>query len=281
MPKRILNYLLKRGITAEVIQNNSISYNELGIVIPVYDNECRFLFNKYRHDPEIMDNGPKYRYDKGATVALYGSHKIRDEVIICEGEFDSLVLESNGFSAVTSTGGADSFQQEWGKLFVGKDVYVCFDNDDAGVRGKLKVFSYIPWAKNLPLPKEVGPHGDITDYFVKLKKTAEDFKVLMKVASVVNIPLPAPKKETPIKKQTRGDRTLVAIAKDVPLDHFLNFKNDFAPCPFHTDKTPSLHRYGHEKKKWKCFSCGKGGDVVDLVMGMNNISFKEAIKTLT
>lgn len=34
-------------------------------------------------------------------------------------------------------------------------------------------------------------------------------------------------------------------------------------CPFHADSTPSLHIYddGH----WKCFGCGKSGDVLDFV----------------
>jgi DNA primase len=34
-------------------------------------------------------------------------------------------------------------------------------------------------------------------------------------------------------------------------------------CPFHEDRTPSLHVY--DDGGWKCFSCGKFGDVIDFV----------------
>ena len=38
-------------------------------------------------------------------------------------------------------------------------------------------------------------------------------------------------------------------------------------CPFHDDKTPSLHLYeGH----WLCFGCGKTGDYIDLLLMMND-----------
>lgn len=34
-------------------------------------------------------------------------------------------------------------------------------------------------------------------------------------------------------------------------------------CPFHADSTPSLHIY--DDGKWKCFGCGRNGDVLDFV----------------
>jgi DNA primase len=49
---------------------------------------------------------------------LYGWENLvskPSQIIICEGEFDRLVLEANGFNAVTSTGGAKTFRHEWVK----------------------------------------------------------------------------------------------------------------------------------------------------------------------
>jgi len=280
MPDRIKKYLNERGISDAIISENNITWELCHITIPIYDVNDIHLFNKYRRDPagDIGDTtNPKYRYDKGAKISLYGINKpIADQVIICEGEFDAMILQSKGFCAVTSTGGAMSFQEEWKKYFVDKDVYVCFDNDKAGTEGKIKVLKILPWAKNLPLPGEVGDHGDITDYFIKLHKTENDFKQLMKFAEpVVFESLPIVK-----KKKYNGTSATLMNAKDVPLDQFLNFKGDFAHCPFHTDKTPSLHRFGNKKDKWKCFSCGEKGDVVDLVRKMNDVSFSEAIKII-
>ena len=38
----------------------------------------------------------------------------------------------------------------------------------------------------------------------------------------------------------------------------------FAHCPFHQEKTPSFH-YNQKKDQFYCFSCGRGGDLVDFV----------------
>lgn len=56
-------------------------------------------------------------------------------------------------------------------------------------------------------------------------------------------------------------------------------KNNFACCPFHNEKTPSFRVYA-DRKKYHCFGCGKGGDVITFVMEYLNIDFKEALKTL-
>src|SRR5262249_49613540 len=50
-------------------------------------------------------------------------------------------------------------------------------------------------------------------------------------------------------------------------------------CPFHTEKTPSFGVHpGHQF--FKCFGCGKGGDVFNFLMEIEGISFFEALRTL-
>lgn len=34
-------------------------------------------------------------------------------------------------------------------------------------------------------------------------------------------------------------------------------------CPFHPDRTPSLHVYQEPERGWACFGCGKGGTIID------------------
>ena len=51
-----------------------------------------------------------------------------------------------------------------------------------------------------------------------------------------------------------------------------------ALCPFHDDRHPSLH---FKNNRFKCFSCGALGNVIDLVMRYMNISFKEAVEWMT
>lgn len=50
----------------------------------------------------------------------------------------------------------------------------------------------------------------------------------------------------------------------------------FLVCPFHTEKTASLKMYD-SGRKWKCFGCGKGGSVIDFVMELYGIDFRQAV----
>lgn len=51
-------------------------------------------------------------------------------------------------------------------------------------------------------------------------------------------------------------------------------------CPFHDDKTPSL-RVTPSKGLWKCFGCGKGGDVITFYEYLKGIDNKQAIAELS
>ncbi len=42
-------------------------------------------------------------------------------------------------------------------------------------------------------------------------------------------------------------------------------------CPFHADTVPSLDIFS-ENKRWGCFPCGNGGDVLDLIQKLDGIS---------
>lgn len=50
-------------------------------------------------------------------------------------------------------------------------------------------------------------------------------------------------------------------------------------CPFHDDKTPSFY-VSPSKGLCKCFSCGKGGNVVHFIMEEEQLSYYEALKFL-
>jgi DNA primase len=51
-------------------------------------------------------------------------------------------------------------------------------------------------------------------------------------------------------------------------------------CPFHNDSNPSMS-VSPDKKIFKCFSCGAGGNVISFVQNHEGISFIEAIKKLS
>ncbi|MGC9337214.1 MAG: DNA primase, partial [Candidatus Cloacimonadia bacterium] len=67
------------------------------------------------------------------------------------------------------------------------------------------------------------------------------------------------------------------IGEYIPLKRSgANYK---ALCPFHQEKTPSF-MVSPSKQIFKCFGCGKGGNVFTFLMEYEKISFSEAIKRL-
>ncbi len=56
-------------------------------------------------------------------------------------------------------------------------------------------------------------------------------------------------------------------------------KNYKSLCPFHDEKTPSF-MVSPDLQIYKCFGCGKSGDVYNFLMEMEGVEFGEALKTL-
>ncbi len=51
-------------------------------------------------------------------------------------------------------------------------------------------------------------------------------------------------------------------------------------CPFHQEKTPSF-KVNPSTGLWKCFGCGKGGDIFSYVMERENLDFMDALRYLS
>lgn len=336
MPARIVEWLHNRGVSDAVIQNANLSWDGR-LVIPVYDIDGHFLFNKYRRDPESTDATPKYTYDKGATMQLYNMHTARlkgGELFICEGELDVLTLESIGLSAVSTTGGAGSFDPDWSHAFWMRDIYICYDNDPAGLKGAMKVQQIFPRAKVVLLSRNGGK--DVTE-FIKREGYAE-FQKRVEKAQIYDIPndsneIPRLKndiramagkfknaanafvemqqrpqvdpvewyfidlcREYTLERYDHYQRLLKSFnanssanenkdrllkVKQVPIPLFMKFnRENFAPCPFHNEKTPSLKYYPKENRLYCFGSCQRSFDVVDVVCHERGLEFKEAIDFL-
>jgi len=319
LPLKIINWFSNRGISTKTLDDFLISWNGNEIVIPIRDSNNKIIFNKYRRDPE-KNNGPKYRYDKGGTCSIFNLADIESNIIICcEGELEAVLLHSIGYSAISSTGGSQSFLKEWYELFQGKKVYICFDNDDAGITGALKIFINKPNDIDLSVVQfpAYWTHGkDITDYLSN--HTKEDFQKLIDNAVCPILPidddiktinhcidsaveirrnlkskdlsiqfiekyiqhLVNKKQSLKIKKEKRKIDETVHSVKDISIERFIEFNPaGFARCILHDERTPSMI-YNRDGNWVHCFGCGKSGDVITVIRKLHKLSFTEALDFL-
>lgn len=299
------DWLINQKITEGVLKTFNIHTSSSGhITFPVHNKDGEFIFNKYRRSPELTE-GTKYTYDRGGVISLYGLHLAKDEhtILITEGEKDCLVAWSHNIPAITSTGGALSFQNEWIELFKDKEIIVCFDNDKAGGEGMAKLAKLfgLENLKYLFIP-ERGGVKDISDYvtsggdFHKLIRTAKSFPTLEDLeedkgeceslwkSTYFHEAFTKEEKHInrrQVKVNRKFDGSDIENAKTYPLHQIYKFGNDDkAVCLFHNEKTGSLHYYPKTNSAYCFGGCGKSYDVIDIYQQIHNVSLKEAIKEL-
>lgn len=184
-PER-LDYLTSaRGLGTETIGLYEIGWDGRAYTIPIYD-ETGLLVNIRRYDPEgepKMSNTPGH----GSPAQLYlrdGRFEHRENVFLCEGEWDALLLRDRGLTAVTGTGGAGTFRAEWAEAFAGKAVWIVYDCDEAGRRGaETAARAIAPHAKQVAIVDLGLDNGqDLTDWFVTHGRTLDELRALLNAA---------------------------------------------------------------------------------------------------
>lgn len=79
-------------------------------------------------------------------------------------------------------------------------------------------------------------------------------------------------------KQTSIDQVKEAADLTELMNRYTTVKRNMACCPFHNEKSPSLHIKRNEF--YKCFGCGESGNALTLVMKLEKKTFSEAIEWL-
>jgi DNA primase len=292
LPQRIRSYLNRRGIPDRTIDTFLLGWNGSRITIPIFGRDADLVLFKLAKDPDDQSSSPKMLTPPGASAELYGWDRVLakpDRIIICEGEFDRLVLESRGFAAVTSTGGAGTFRAEWAEALKEiPGVYVCFDNDIPGRSGVARVARLIPHARVVCLPDEVGEGGDVTDFFVRLAKDREDFARLLGMAQLL------PPEALGNSQKRHGARQSPMVGGEpqhlkslVTIDNLIGRYIQLRPrgqnlagrCPFHEDRTPSFLVYPWTGT-FHCFGCNAHGDAITFLMRIEHLNFPEALRAL-
>ena len=175
---------LRLGISKKVIEELELK-TELGdeIAFPV------FLYGKVvdvrSYRPQ--DRANKIRSRVGTTTGMRITFDIwrpppeDNYTKICAGEKDMAVTRSNGFNAITLTGGEKALPKIINP-FKNRKVAICYDNDEAGIAGANTLAAFLmPYVKEVKVVTNFHEvckeHGeDLTDFFVKYKKTKADLK---------------------------------------------------------------------------------------------------------
>lgn len=75
--------------------------------------------------------------------------------------------------------------------------------------------------------------------------------------------------------------TKVQLARSIPITSFIKFNRaGFASCPWHNEKTGSLHLLKSQLKAYCHGGCGKSYDAIDYVQLVEKKTFKEAVNYL-
>ncbi|MBI2874298.1 MAG: toprim domain-containing protein [Firmicutes bacterium] len=195
-------YLRKRGLATGTIERFRLGYDDGGrigflgspgsvgdyfrgrITFPITDPSGRTVCIVGR---SIDDTPPKYR---NLPAQLTGVDSFFNEavlaesdvVFLCEGIIDALTLIQAGFPAAALLGAA-GFQPGWVERFAGKQVFICFDSDDLGRKGREIIARLLSTAAKeiyiLTLPQGI---KDVNDLFVEDEDAFNTFLSLVRYA---------------------------------------------------------------------------------------------------
>ncbi len=293
LPEHIRHYLKGRGIPATIIDRQLLGWNGERITIPIFGRAGEVLRFRFAKSPEDLSDSPDVISDHEAKPELYGWEtlaRLPYRVVICEGEFERLVLEARGFPAVTSTGGVATFLEEWAPYFEPvKQVYICFNRTKASDEAAKKVRAMLPKARIAHLPAEVGTNGTISDFFEGLTKEERHFEIVLAGADGggddVAGPTPQINVLRPVHKSLR--RRAERLRKEIPLHELVSQfttlqasgRNLIGHCPLHDDRSLSLTVF-LQNDTYRCSVCGAQGDVVTFLMDKESMTFGQTLEAL-
>lgn len=186
----------KRGLSDETLKFFKIGWDPKRErnTIPIRDLNAEpvnvRLYNAKKQPKIINYTEGKWKYGSPARLFCVEKIKNAEEVIICEGEWDCIILNQEGFAATTGTHGCSTFRPEWVDYYTDKHVVLIYDTDSEGksavnrillpafkvaiLEGKVKSIKVVV----LPLAG-TADDKDVSDYFTKRGATAADLRALI------------------------------------------------------------------------------------------------------
>ena len=167
---------------------NRFLFTKHPIIIPVTEDgkivaiRGRFFFKGFS-DPDIFVKTftyGKYQSTAGVADRLFNSDILKtlkkgDRVYLCEGEFDTMIMQQHGFKAVGVLG-VSNYNDETIKKLNDFDLVIAFDSDELGRKEALKISNIFYTQTGRGVIREKLPDGikDMTELLVKRQQNNEN-----------------------------------------------------------------------------------------------------------
>ena len=182
----------ERKIPKEILFNFNVAYNKLTkeYLIPEYYNDKIIDVKRYKKGDNF-----KYFYSSPNTkknIWMGFEKEIKENVIICEGEWDFFVLShvlKNKYTIIMLPG-ANSYKEEYNEMLTNKNIHVFLDNDKpkikkhgkdvgAATNGEAKIYTnLVHYAKTLKFKHWIKKKNgyDVRDLWIDCKQKEKIFR---------------------------------------------------------------------------------------------------------
>ena len=219
-----------RGLPVTALKGLGIGVYGKTYTLPIYNE-----FGKFQ-DLRRFRLGKQMRASVGCNTGLWGIEKLKEAkiVYVCEGEWDGIALRwllgfLNKPGTVVAVPGANTFKNEWVQHFNGKEVFACYDCDEAGELGDLnlhhklkdnvKSIQHLHWSGKLPSGFDI--RDLISIEAIKERMPKKTYKALLAMFK----PFPV-KKDASIKVVEKGELKRVEVEEVYEIfKKFLFLKN--------------------------------------------------------
>lgn len=189
----------KKGLTDSTIAKYQIGWNGKAIVFPIRNVSGKYTNVKFRSDPTVPNSSKNLWSIRGSHAALFNSEVLVEgkRIIICEGEWDAMLLTQMGYCAVTGTAGTQGWRERFCLSFnPDQEIFLCYDNEanEAGIKGMIRtqeMFNKYGIHTNIvKLPRVylagTGDKTDVSDYFLRDGHAKEEFDKLLNDSIVID-----------------------------------------------------------------------------------------------
>lgn len=175
-----LSVLESFGVSLDIIKELKIGLDDLRIIFPIKSQRGLWVNCRRYLPPQRRFNdskAPKCLNMRNLGQRRYYPYEAfeKEDIIIVEGEKDCVAARSQGYNAVTGTGGS-AIPVEEIALFKNKNVTLMLDSDTVGQKS---VSTYIQLLKKIAKSIQVVklPQKDFVDYYTTCMSTGESVDI--------------------------------------------------------------------------------------------------------